>query len=60
MKNHTIMMMKMSKERVLYKQTDLAKARMSFSKRTGIPTTKATLERKIGKFVMKTIDDLIK
>lgn len=54
------MMWKISKEKGLYKQTDLAKARISFSKRTGIPTTKATLERKIGKFVMKTIVDLIK
>ena len=54
------MMWKMSKEKGLYKQTDLAKARISFAKRTGIPTTKATLERKIGKFVMKIIFDLIK
>ena len=50
----------MSKERGLYKQTDLAKDRISFSKRTGIPTTKATFERKIGKFVIKTIVNLIK
>lgn len=54
------MISNLSKEKGLYKQTDLAKARISFSKRTGIPTTKATLERKIGKFVMKTIFDLIK
>ena len=54
------MMWKMSKERGLYKQTDLAKDRISFSKRTGIPRTKATLNRKKGKFVMKTICDLNK
>ena len=53
-------MSKMSKEKGVYKHTDLAKTRISFSKRTGIPTTKATLERKIGKFIIKTIDDLIK
>lgn len=54
------MMWKMSKERGVYKHTDLSKTRISFSKRTGIPTTKATLERKIGKFIIKTIVDLIK
>ena len=54
------MMWKMSKEKVLYKQTDLAKARISFSKRTGIPTTKATLERKVDKAVIDAIVKLLK
>ena len=45
----------MSKERGLYKQTDLAKARISFAKRTGIPTTKAGVERKIGGAIIKAI-----
>ena len=48
------MMWKMSKKG-LYKQTDLAKARISFSKRTGIPTTKAGVERKIGGAIIKAI-----
>jgi hypothetical protein len=42
------------------KQDELTKLKISFAKRTGIPTTKATLERKVGKAVIDTIVKLLK
>jgi hypothetical protein len=42
------------------KQDELTKLKISFAKRTGIPTTKATLERKVGKAVIDAIVKLLK
>ena len=42
------------------KQDELTNLKISFAKRTGIPTTKATLERKVGKAVIDTIVKLLK